>query len=114
MESRQVTLLKRGYYSGRLTFEYPQPLSHLREAIILSDIEREEYQRVFATRSLIDAVMAGASGNRKAFELPYETLKQYTKLALPYYTEKGKMDKSISKDEIAQWKALREEILKAK
>ena len=55
MAGRLVTLLRKGYYLGRLNFEYNNPYSRLRESIILNDIETDEIRKISELRLLADS-----------------------------------------------------------
>jgi hypothetical protein len=91
LESRTATLIRRGYSTGRLDFEYPYSYSRLREAQILDDIEKETYLEVMALRAIIDATMMSVVRTREAFDIPYKTLESYSQIALPYLHKKDKV-----------------------
>lgn len=109
MASRQVTLLKKGYYSGRLTFNYNQPYSRLRESFILEDIEQEAVADVLAKKVVLDAQIIPL--NPKAAKGVYGIIDKYTELTLPYLSKTDKISdtapgasSTLSEDEKAYWR----------
>lgn len=91
MESRQVTLLTKGYLSGRLNFEYTNPLSHLRESFILSVIEKEHIAEILKLR------LQGQAGYitvnpREGGKAVQAVLDDYIQLSLPYAGKPSKID----------------------
>lgn len=94
MDSRPVTLLTRGYLLGWLDFKYKHPFSRLRERLILREVERDLLKdiiqlRVTTESSLLSSVVGH---NKKALDIPYDGLEQYTQLILPYEYKKSKMN----------------------
>jgi hypothetical protein len=104
--SRTVTLLRRGYFTGRLNFEYKQPLSRLRENYILEEIEQDLLLDILRLRSHFEGGIYGyaAASNKQALDIPYKTLKTYSELTLPYLVTKDKMVKSASLGDTEYWR----------
>lgn len=111
MESRQVTLLTRGYLLGWLTFDYHHPLSKLREKFILREVEKDLYKEIVALRGQVDASLLGtiAARNKQAFDVPYAAIQSYSELALPYIYKKDKIEEVVSTDNADYWTTFLEE-----
>ena len=119
MASRQVTLLTRGYLTGRLDFKYKTPLSRLRERHILNEIEKELFKEFLVLRAQVDAtVLSSIAGRSKeAFEAPYKSVDSYSEIVLPYHYKKDNIDPAlgpVDADFNAQWKAILDDIKKQK
>ena len=93
MESRPATLLRLGYNSGRLSFKYPTILSRLREQHILADIEKEVLLGIIKLKAQLEASLLSniVGRNKAAFDIPFDTLEDYSEIALPYLAKKDKI-----------------------
>jgi hypothetical protein len=112
LASRQVTLLTKGYLTGRLNFEYPTSYSRLREEIILDAIEREELSTFVKMRVAIETELL-VNGASKPAELQKQ-LTKYLELTLPYLSKQDKINKTMSKEEMDYWRKFRAEREKAR
>jgi hypothetical protein len=107
LESRQVTLLKKGYTLGRLDFTYTQKFSKLRESYILGELEKETMAEVVRLRLLTDA--AFLSGINKAADTVYKSIDYFIELTLPYMNKSNKISNEITAEEKEKWKAVLKE-----
>ena len=116
MDSRQVSLLTKGYLNGWLTFDYKTPLSRVREAFILSHIERDVYLDVYRTKVGMTSALAGGliAHDNKAKDIIKKPFDQYLELALPYQFKKSRIIGSLDKAyllKVKQKAALKNKIL---
>lgn len=102
MESRPVILLKKGYFLGWLSFEYKNPLSRLREAFIVSEVEKELFSSTLCTRAIVASGFY--SGVSKAYGQVYDPLIKATELTLPYTVKPDKISNDITPED-RSWKA---------
>lgn len=103
MESRQVTLLRKGYFLGRLDFKYTHPYSRLRETHILSELEKEQLAESVRLNVLVNA--SYLSTVPKAGADLQKQLQTHLELTLPYLTKSSKMaDIPKTKEELSYWK----------
>lgn len=91
MESRQVTLLTKGYLSGRLTFNYPQPLSRLRESFILASIEKEETAEILRLRLIAQSGFISINP-KEGGKAAQTVIDDYIQLSLPYAAKTSKLN----------------------
>lgn len=105
MDSRQVTLLTRGYLRGWLNFKYEQPLSRLREQLILKEVERDLLREVFELKVGMEASLLSSvvGRNKKAMDIPYDGLSEYSQLTLPYRYGKNTIAKTVGFDDREYW-----------
>lgn len=115
MESRRVIFLTKGYLRGWLDFDYKTPNSRVREEFIINTLEREEMARLLALRAQMDASVAGGLGNVDLFKSAKSSYMSHFELTLPYLDKQSKMESGvISKENIAEWKAMLKELKKSK
>ncbi len=108
MESRQVSLLTQAYKTGRLDFEYPTPLSRLREQFILNEIERENLLEGYKLKSLVAAATIAVSP-KEGIKSTNDLVKSYLELGLPYLFKQDKIVTDnkhlgpVTKDKLKEW-----------
>lgn len=106
-------MLTEGFLRGWLTFEKKTPLSRLREEFILAQIERGIFQEVLGVKSSTDASIASGFPSDGSLKVAIGTFTKFMGLALPYVAKDSKLDTSVTKEKMAEWKAtlkaLREE-----
>lgn len=92
MESRRITLLRRGYYSGRLDFVNRTSLSALREQHILYTIEEEQIIEIAKVRALMDAAIAAGINKAEGYRYAFESYDSYKAAVLPWVKNKNTAD----------------------
>ena len=108
MESRQVILLTKGYLAGWLDFKYPNRLSYLREAYILSQIEKDMTMDIIRLRSSSQNHFIGVNP-KEGGKSAQKVLDDYSQILLPYTSKSGKM-KQPNPQTADDWKALIDKI----
>lgn len=120
MESRQVSLLIRAYQSGRLDFEYPTPLSRLREQVIINDIEKDFLLEAYKLKTMV-AANAIPINPQEGIKRANQFLTGFMELSLPYLFKEGKLVVEnnnhlgeVTKDKLSEWNAIIDQYNKEK
>lgn len=120
MESRQISLLTQAYRLGRLTFEYPTPLSYLREQLILNDLEKEILVDAYRLKTIATANIIPINP-QEGIKRTNKYLNGYMELSLPYLFKDGKLVSEnnahlgdVTADKLKEWNKIIEEYNKDK
>lgn len=95
MASRQVTLLVKGYLSGRLNFQYPNPFSLARENFILEQIETEEMAKIIEQKLAVESQLISlspATAKEIYTQINQNIINTYVRLRLPYIAKKDNIN----------------------
>jgi hypothetical protein len=86
--------------SGKLTFQYPRPLSKLREEFLVTYLDNQVVADLRKTEALLTAhlIPLPIKGKNIGKEV-YEIFKTYTEILLPIAKKQAKID-NISKDDL--------------
>ena len=105
MDSRQVTLLTKGYLAGWFDFKYPNRLSRFREAYIMSQIERDMTLQLLEVKAAaqIQYISVNPKDGGKAAK---KVIDDYTRILLPYAAKQGKMGRVAEPQTKEEWEAL--------
>ena len=114
MESRRIVLLSQGYLDGRLSFEYKNPFSKIREEYLLDLTEKTIVCEALRIRAMSDIIQGASLGNADVVKSGRDSLREYTGLLLPYMIKTRKMEsKNLTPDTIKELKAILQETKKA-
>ena len=114
MESRRIVLLSQGYLDGRLSFEYKNPFSKIREEYFLDLMEKDIVCEALRIRAISDIIHGAAISNADVLKSGKDALREYTGLLLPYMLKTRKMEsKNLTPDTIKELKAILQETKKA-
>lgn len=102
MESRQVTLLTKGYLAGWLDFDYKNPYSRLRESFILMQIEKDLMADALYLRTLVQSQYIPVNP-KESIKAVKKVMDEHTRITLPYTFNQVKIDNDKTPEE---WKAL--------
>jgi hypothetical protein len=119
LESQRVKFLIEGYLRGWLDFDYRLSTSKLREDIVLDYIENERLYSLLQNRLLIETVLRGAAGGSSKLDPIFEVSRSLIGLKLPSALPKDTINKdaknkSLSKEDIQEWKQFLTEVNKSK
>lgn len=92
-------MLTRGYLRGHLSFQYPQPLSPVRENYICSFLQNEATAEVFRTRALLDSSFVGLPTKQNMSDHMTDMFKSYVQITLPSRYQQDRIE-DISKDKL--------------
>ena len=114
MDSRRIKLLLSGYFNGRLDFKYKNPLSKLREEIVLRHEDQALNEKVLFAKAITDAIIWShlIPRDSKLFKIPEESFGAFTNLVLPYLAKESKIEEPQKAevlpeaDNLVGWKAL--------
>lgn len=108
MESRQISLLRKGYLLGRLDFKYKNPLSLARERHIINALEQEMVLKIVENQLQMDCAVASGliAHDKKAFKIVKDSYDKYLQIALPYAHKNTNIDSNkLDKEALKEMKA---------
>lgn len=115
MASRQVTLLAKAFFAGRLDFKYTNIFSRVREQFVLDYTEQENVADILSKRLEVEAALIAVSPHTAKDmynSVNKNIIDPYIRLRLPYLIKKDNINggnSTLSAEEIAHWKAVMKE-----
>lgn len=115
MASRQVTLLAKAFFAGRLDFKYPNKFSRVREQFILDFTERELIADVLDKKLQVESQLISVSPHTAKdvyTSINKNIIEQYMRLRLPYMGNKDNIvgaNNPLSEEEKIYWKQVMKE-----